>query len=70
MINKDMLIIEIFSAFPDKAAEIAERMFEIGLHCVGCGSAQFETLADGMLAHGFSDEQIDSFVEELNHIIS
>ena len=61
-IIKDMLIAEVVSNFP----QTIEVFFEVGVHCVGCGAASFETIEDGLKVHGATDEDIDEFVEELN----
>lgn len=47
-ITKDMTIGEALSANPD----IAPVLFEIGMHCLGCPSAQGETLEEAAMVHG------------------
>ncbi len=68
-INKEMVIGKIFDKYPKKANEIIELMMDSGLHCVGCGAAMFETIEQGMIAHGYSDKEIDNLVKEINKII-
>ena len=68
-INKDMIIGEILSLHPEKASLLAEIMMDFGIHCVGCGAASFETLEQGVLGHGFSEEQLDNLVDSLNKAI-
>ncbi|HLD98368.1 MAG TPA: iron-sulfur cluster assembly accessory protein, partial [Candidatus Nanoarchaeia archaeon] len=40
-----------------------------GIHCVGCGASGFETLEEGVLGHGFSEEELDILVNNLNKAI-
>tara|TARA_Y100000310_G_scaffold39747_1_gene37265 strand:+ start:13792 stop:14025 length:234 start_codon:yes stop_codon:yes gene_type:complete len=69
-ITKDMLIADIFTEHPEKAEKLGEIMINFGIHCVGCGAAMFETLEEGVLAHGFSKKELDKLIEDLNKIIS
>ena len=64
-ITKDMLIGEIASTYP----EVVEVMFKHGMHCIGCGMTAYETIEQGCLAHGLSQEQIDKMIEEMNRIL-
>lgn len=54
----------------DKILEInpnaGEILFDSGMHCLGCGMSQMETLEQGCLAHGMSKKQIKELVERLN----
>ena len=68
-IKKNMMIQEIFEQFPEKGQKLAQEMTNIGLHCVGCGAATWETLEAGMLGHGFAEDDIETFVGRLNEII-
>ena len=45
------------------AAQILE---ELGLGCIGCVAAQFETLEQGLKAHGFNSKEINEIIEKLN----
>ncbi len=69
-ITKDMIIGDILDSFEHKGEEIANEMSNAGLHCVGCGSAAFESLEDGMRAHGIDDNAINALVDRLNEIVS
>ncbi|MEM4637817.1 MAG: DUF1858 domain-containing protein [Candidatus Woesearchaeota archaeon] len=64
-ISKDMIISEVVEKFP----YLAEYIMDYGVHCVGCGVASFETLEEGFMGHGMSEEEIDMVIEELNKII-
>ncbi len=52
-----------FSEILGKNPELAEVLFESGMHCVGCGIAAMETLEQGALAHGLDP---DKLVKKLN----
>jgi hybrid cluster-associated redox disulfide protein len=57
-----MLIGEIVQTYP----ETIGAFIDIGVFCFGCGAAKFETLNQGLLAHGFNDKDIEKFVKVLN----
>jgi len=65
-ITKHMMIGDIAMQYP----ELAQIFFKYGMHCVGCHVAMFETIEQGMMAHGMSTEDIDKLVKELNESIS
>lgn len=62
MITKDMTMGEIIEKYPF-AAEV---MLSYGLHCVGCHVNPYETLEKGAMAHGMSNEEVTSLLQELN----
>jgi len=53
-ITKDMTIGEILRAKP----EVAPILMEAGMHCLGCPSAQGETLEEAALVHGMDTDQL------------
>ncbi|MGL5244739.1 MAG: DUF1858 domain-containing protein [Sarcina sp.] len=59
MINKDMTIGEILRVKPN-AAEI---LMSFGMGCVGCPSAQAETIEEAAIVHGIN---LEALVEALN----
>ena len=59
-VNKDMLIGEIVSIDPGNAMILMES----GMHCVGCPSAQGETLEEAAMVHGMDCEQIITAINE------
>lgn len=59
MITKDMTIGEVVNADSSKA----EVLMSFGMGCVGCPSAQAETLAEAAVVHGINLEQL---LEALN----
>ncbi len=64
-IEKTMIIGEIVSMFPE-AAEVIQGY---GVHCVGCHANAYETLEQGILGHGFSEDELQDLVDELNEYI-
>lgn len=62
-ITKDILILDLVEQNPDLAAVLTE---EYGFHCVGCMAASMETLEQGALVHGMTDDQIEKMVKDLN----
>ena len=62
MITKDMLIGEVVAQYP----EVADKLTNLGMFCVGCPGAQFETIEMGLKVHGKTDKEIDEFIEEVN----
>jgi iron-sulfur cluster assembly accessory protein len=63
-ITKDMLIGEVVSKYPS----VVETITNEGVHCAGCGAAQWETLEQGFSGHGKSQEEIDEIVSKLNRV--
>ena len=64
-VEKTMIIGEIVSMFPE-AAEVIQGY---GVHCVGCHANAYETLEQGILGHGFSEDELQDLVDELNEYI-
>ncbi|MCX6815743.1 MAG: iron-sulfur cluster assembly accessory protein [Candidatus Aenigmarchaeota archaeon] len=64
VITKDMTIAEILQAHPASA----EVMQSYGLHCFGCHINMFETLEQGCLGHGMSQEIINDMLDDLNKV--
>ena len=58
-ISKSTTIGELLNIYPD-AAPI---LMEIGMHCLGCPSAQMETLGEAAMVHGID---ADLLVEKIN----
>lgn len=65
-ITKEMLIGDIVNKYPETAVIFLNH----GLHCVGCAVNPYETIHNGCLGHGMSEEEIDKMVEEMNEAIS
>ena len=58
-VTKDMLIREVLQENPN-AAEI---LMSFGLGCIGCPSAQMESLEEAAIVHGVN---VDNIIEALN----
>ena len=61
-ITKDMTIGEILRINFD----VAPILMEMGMHCIGCPSAQAESLTEAAMVHGMDpdviEEQINAFL--------
>ena len=53
-ITKDMTIGEILRVNP----EVAPVLMEAGMHCLGCPSAQGETLEEAAMVHGMDFDEL------------
>jgi len=62
-ITKDMSIMEIVQRYPETVPVFMRH----GLHCLGCAIAQFETLEQGVVAHGMD---LEALLADLNASIS
>ncbi len=61
-VTKDMLLADVIQLYPPSA----EIMLEYGLHCVGCFANQFDTVEQGALIHGISEEEIEEMIIRIN----
>jgi hybrid cluster-associated redox disulfide protein len=65
-IRRDMRVSEIVALLP-----MSEKLLsEYGLHCFHCAANTYETLEEGCSGHGFTHEEIDDLVEDLNTLLS
>ena len=62
VISRTSTIGDIVSKHP----EVIETLLGLGVHCVGCQVAYWETLEDGLRSHGFEEDRIDDAVKALN----
>lgn len=53
-ITKDMTIGQALQISQD----IIPVLFEIGMHCIGCPSAQMETLEEAAMVHGIDADEL------------
>ena len=60
VITKDMLIHEIISVDPGNAAILMAS----GMHCVGCPSAQGESLEEACMVHGIDVDALTAFINK------
>jgi hybrid cluster-associated redox disulfide protein len=69
-VTQEMTINELLSSFPEDRVElIAKYLIDLGMHCLGCPSASFESLEEGLLNHGFDNKKIDEIIKDLNKIV-
>ena len=62
-ITKDMTIGEILRTNP----AVAPILMEAGMHCLGCPSAQGESLEEAAMVHGID---ADALVEKINAFLA
>ncbi len=60
-ITKDMTIGDILRVKPD----VAPTLMEAGMHCLGCPSAQGETLEEAAMVHGIDIDSLMSKIAEI-----
>lgn len=60
-INKDMTIGEILRSCP----EVAPVLMQAGMHCLGCPSAQGESLAEAAMVHGINIDELMKAIEAI-----
>jgi len=64
-ITKDMIIADLIKVDPT----IIPILMRSGMHCVGCPSAQSETLAEAAMVHGIDadllEKQINDFLAQV-----
>ena len=60
-ITKDMTIGEILRTKPN----VAPVLLEAGMHCLGCPSAQAESLEEAAMVHGMDINDLMSKIEAL-----
>ena len=60
-ITKDMTIGEILRTNPN----VAPVLLEAGMHCLGCPSAQAESLEEAAMVHGMDINDLMSKIEAL-----
>ena len=65
-ITKDMLITDIL----EQDVEIASILMQKGMHCIGCMAASGESLEQAMYVHGFTPEDVDTTVAEVNEFLA
>ena len=59
-INKDMIIADMLKIDPG----IAAILMASGMHCIGCPSAQGETLDEAAMVHGMNADELVVNVNE------
>ena len=61
-VSKDMLIKDILAA----GRGVVPILLQAGMHCLGCPSAQAETLEEAGMVHGMNDKDIDALIDSIN----
>ena len=61
-ITKEISITELAEKYPDSVPVL----MGMGMHCIGCFAAQYETLEQGCIAHGLDTDKI---VKRVNEVI-
>lgn len=59
-ISKDMIIHDIIQEDPD----IVSILLDAGMHCVGCPSAQGETLEEASMVHGIDADALTVYINK------
>ena len=62
-IAKETTIGELISLYP----QVAPILMQVGMHCLGCPSAQAESLEDAAMVHGLD---ADLLVEKINAFLN
>lgn len=62
-ITKDMIIAEIIAVDTD----IIPILMDAGMHCIGCPSAQGESLEEACMVHGM---EVEPLVEKINEYLA
>ena len=65
MITKDMIISDIIA----KDRRLAMILMQNGMHCFGCGAAQFESLEEACGVHGLDAGKVDEIVKNMNDFL-
>lgn len=59
-ISKDMIIADIIAV----DAELVPVLMASGMHCVGCPSAQGESLEEACFVHGLDADEVEATLNE------
>ena len=59
-VNKDMLIGDIISWYPDAALVL----MKCGMHCISCGVSQYESLDQACAVHGLYTDDVAKVVND------
>ena len=65
MVTKETPIKELLNIVP----EAEEILLGYGLHCVGCHFSDMDTVEDGAMMHGLTDEDIGLMIKDVNEIL-
>ncbi|HLD75680.1 MAG TPA: iron-sulfur cluster assembly accessory protein [Candidatus Norongarragalinales archaeon] len=65
-VTKEMLIGDVVAAYP----EAVDVMLSNGFHCIGCSVSPYESISAGAMSHGFTSEQVDALLVQINQAIA
>lgn len=64
IITKDMLISDLFEVEGANQQAIADVLFGIGMHCLGCSMRKMETIEQAAAVHGIDpDKLVEAIIE-------
>ena len=63
-VTKDITIEELVDLVPGSVRYLSVK----GIKCIACGEPIWGTLEEAAKEKGFSDEDIETFVKDLNHL--
>ncbi|MBI3626501.1 iron-sulfur cluster assembly accessory protein [Candidatus Uhrbacteria bacterium] len=66
LIGKDTKVGDMVAKYP----RTINIMMSYGLNCIGCSANPYETIENGALGHGMTQEQVDQLLGELNKVAS
>ena len=61
-ITEEMTIGELAQRYP----QVIPTLLSFGVHCIGCGASEFESLGDGLRGHGMPQNEIKKAIAALN----
>ena len=64
-VSKDMTFGQLLEQYYEKCPKIVEVLMEAGMHCLGCPSAQGESLEEAAMVHGIDIDDLMKAIEEL-----
>ncbi|MGK0208770.1 MAG: hybrid cluster-associated redox disulfide protein [Patescibacteria group bacterium] len=68
-ITRDTIVSDILMKNPQHAMLLSEILYDFGIHCVGCEVSSIETIGEGVISHGFSEDQLSDLLYDLNKTI-
>jgi hybrid cluster-associated redox disulfide protein len=67
LITKEWTMEQLVQVYPYPA--VTNAINKLGLHCIGCQISAWETIEQGVLAHGLTPLQLEKLLDELNAIV-
>jgi len=66
MITKKTTIADLLEKYPDSM----DILLEYGIECIGCHASPSESIEEGFLAHGMSNDEVNEVIDKINAEIS